>query len=276
MSEQKKDIINWYPGHMNKSINIINNKINDVDFYIEVLDARATKFCSNNELNEIFKNKPRIRIALKDDYNDGYKMDGIIYGSIHNKTFQKKIIEEVNKSCKEKIESKKRKGYVNVQLCGMVVGLPNIGKSSIINFLLSKNQLIAQDRPGVTKKITYIKVSNNIVLFDTPGIFFKKVEDFNVGAILTLIKSVSFDVVNKYEVLEFGYNFYMNYYNNEIKNYYSFKENLSFNDFLNHICEIKKFKLKNNENDLERCFLFVFNDFSMSKICKISFDRHFF
>lgn len=275
MEEKQKDVINWYPGHMNKSINIIASKINDIDFYIEVLDARATKFSSNNELNEIFYNKPKITIALKKDLTDvSYTNRDILYGSIKDKKFKQLIINEIKSKCSMLIESRKKKGYVNVQLCGIVVGLPNIGKSSLINFLASKNQLIVQNKPGVTKKISYIKLLENIVLFDTPGIFFKKIDEFDVGAILTLIKSVNFEIVNKYKVLEFGYQFMMNNYKNEMFDYFGFNKNLSFNNYLDYLCESKKFKVKNNENDLDRCFDYLYHEFSNSKVCLINFDKY--
>lgn len=275
MDKKQKDVINWYPGHMNKSMNIISDKIQNIDFYIEVLDARATKFSSNHELNKIFHNKPKITIALKKDLTDiSFINKDILYGSIKDKKFKNLIINEIKNKCSNLIESKKKKGYVNVQLCGIVVGLPNIGKSSLINFLSNKNQLIVQNKPGVTKKISYIKLSENIVLFDTPGIFFKKVEEFEIGAILTLIKSVNFEIVNKYEVLEFGYEFMINNYKQEMFDYFKLKNILSFSEYLNYLCEIKKFKLKNNENDLDRCFDYLYSEFSNSKICLINFDKH--
>lgn len=276
MPIKNKDVINWYPGHMNKSINIISSKISDIDFYIEVLDARATKFSSNSDINKIFQNKPKITIALKKDLADlSFVNKDILYGSIKDKKFRNLIINEIKNKCASLVESKKRKGYVNFQLCGIVVGLPNIGKSSLINFLSNKNQMIVQNKPGVTKKISFIKLVENIVLFDTPGIFFKKVEQFEIGAILTIIKSVNFEIVNKYEILEFCYEFMMNNYQKEMFDYFKFNEILSFDQYLNYLCDIKKFKLKNNECDFDRCFDYLYYEFSNSKICLVNFDKYF-
>lgn len=272
-NETKKDVINWYPGHMNKSINIIDSKINNVDFYIEVLDARCLKCSSNSELNKIFNQKPKVTIALKSDLADiNNNNPNIIIGNIYDKKFKTKIISKIKEVCNNKINSLIKKGLVNIQLCGMIVGLPNIGKSSLINFLSSKNLVIAQNKPGVTKKVSQIKIDNQLILFDTPGIFFKKVDQFEIGAILTLIKSVNFNIVNKYEVLEFGYNYLIKHYNNQIKQYFKFDNDICFIDFVNHICETKKFKLINNENDFDRCFEYLYIEFSNSKICKINYE----
>ncbi|WP_412032606.1 ribosome biogenesis GTPase YlqF [Malacoplasma muris] len=271
---QNKEIVNWYPGHMKKSIDIIKDKLNTIDFYIEVLDARAIVCSSNSELNSIFNNKPKVTIALKSDLSAVEQDDSnILFGSIYDKKFRLKIINRIKLVCKSKIDSLRKKGLVNIQLCGMVVGLPNIGKSSLINFLANKNLLISQNQPGITKRVSHIKIDNDLVLFDTPGIFFKKVDKFEIGAILTLIKSVNFEIVNKYEILEYGYNYIIKYYSEEIYKYFGFNSPLNFNDFLNYICDKKRFKLQNNENDFERCFSYLYSEFSDSKICNINYEK---
>lgn len=272
-TNNQKSIVNWYPGHMKKTINVINDKIKDIDFYIEIVDARAIHLSSNPELNQIFNNKLKIKVALKTDLADiDKKEEDIIYASIYDNKYRKIIFNEIEKKCKTKIESKLKKGYKNIKLIGMVVGLPNVGKSSIINFLANSNKLIKQDKPGVTRKTSFIKINDNIVLFDTPGIFLKKVNSFEEGAILTLIKSVNFEIVDKYEILKFGYEFLLKKYNTAVKKYFLLNDDLSFNEFIEHVCEIKRFKLKNNENDLNRLFVYLYSEFTNGSITKINYN----
>lgn len=196
MQDKKK--ISWFVGHMKKSTEILKTKTKDIDFIIEVVDARLPLTSSNDELIKIFYNKPIIKIALKKDLIQ--KKDFLTnfnYFSIKDHKDKHKIIDLIKKSLKIKIKNLNKKGILNPILIGMVVGIPNIGKSSLINFLANKKIVKVENRPGLTKKIENVKITNNIFLFDTPGIFIKNVENYYDGLSLALINSVNRDIVDK-------------------------------------------------------------------------------
>lgn len=275
--ENKNNVINWFPGHMQKSMRLFSEEIKNIDFFIEVIDARAIKQSSNYELNQLFNNKIKITVAVKSDLVDVKKYSklypDIIFISIHNKSYRSKIINEIKNKCSQKINSLIKKGYVNYQLFGMVIGLPNVGKSSLINFILNKKHLVVQNKPGVTRKKQWTKVTDNIMLLDTPGVFFKKVENFDVGCILTMIKTVNFEVVDQYEVLKNFYFYINNKYDNLLNKHFDILENVDdFDFFINKLCEKKKFFNEKNIYDMHRCFLYLYNFLDDNKDMGIDFN----
>lgn len=251
---------------MKKTINVLENQVKNIDFFIEVIDARAIEQSSNQELVNVFKNKIKITIALKSDLIDIKKYQSkypdILFCSIYNSQDRNKIIKHIQKKCEDKINNLIKKGYVNFEIHGIVIGLPNIGKSSLINFILNKKQLIVGNKPGVTKKVNWVKVNKNIYLQDTPGVFFKRVDDFLTGSILTIIKTVNFNIVNQYEVLKSIYIYINQKYDGFLNKYFNINNvDNDFNYFLEQLCITKKFIIKNNEYDFNRCFDYLYNLF---------------
>lgn len=199
--EQKK--VNWFIGHMKKTVDVLESKKKNIDFLIEIVDARLPYTSSNPELLKIFENKPIIKIAIKSDLikKSDYKKD-LIYCSIKNKADRKKVINAIDLALKEKKEKYLKKNLIKPIFVGAVVGLPNIGKSSIINFLANKKVLNVENRPGVTRKVENIKIGDGLFLMDTPGVFLKNVEDYNDGLNLALINCVSRNVVDNKDLAE--------------------------------------------------------------------------
>lgn len=266
--------INWFPGHMKKAIDEINKQIKNVDFIIEVLDARAPTLTSNNELKKLFNQKPIIKVALKSDLSDiqhNYKNDEIIFGTIKSKTFRKAIILKLEQVFETKIKNLKAKNLSNPNFIGMVVGLPNVGKSSLINHLSLSNKLKVENRSGVTKRQSITKINNNFFLIDTPGIFFKKIDNLNDGIKLVILNNVKREVVNIEIVLKLAYEYFLTNYPLPLKKFYQMNETLSFNQFIKFICEKYKFKDGNNEYDLNRAYQFILDNFSNGLICKFHF-----
>lgn len=258
---------------MKKALEQINAQYKNIDFVIEVLDARCTITSHNNDLVAMFSNKPIIQIALKQDLSTIKNLDHLLVGSLKNKAFKKNIIQKLYQALDYKIKKYKKGGLINPRLTGLVVGLPNVGKSSLINFLANKNQLKTENRPGVTKSQSLKQINEHFYLIDTPGVFFKNIERQEDGYKLVLINCVRKEVVNLYDVIEYAYNFYIRHHLEQLKNKYQLNDLLSFDLFLDHICNLYQFKSLNNKFDYERALVLLFNDFSSGACCNVNYDQ---
>ncbi|MGL5246482.1 MAG: ribosome biogenesis GTPase YlqF [Mycoplasmoidaceae bacterium] len=273
--KKNQELINWFPGHMQKAIRLIKEQIKIIDIIIQIVDSRSVNNSSNDDLiNEIAPNKTVIKIALKGDLSDVFNNDkNVIHGSIKNEAFRKTVLHKINIIAKPKIDAMIKKGIVKPKIYLMVLGLPNVGKSSFINFIAKKSQLITSDRPGVTKKNTWLKINDQIQMMDTPGILFKKIKNIDTGFILTLIKCVKWDITPKYEVIKFAYNFYSKNYLNEFKKYFDTKIIDNFEEFLNEYCLNKKMLLNKNEYDIEKSLEKLYKEFCSGNICKVNYEK---
>jgi ribosome biogenesis GTPase A len=177
--------------------------IKNIDLVLEVVDARAIDTSKNNELT-VGINKPKLTIALKSDLADtsSIKNKNILIGSIKNKSFKAQILAAIYDTFKDKLVNLKRKGLLIPQFYILVVGLPNVGKTSLINLLSSGAKLIAENRPGVTKRKQLIKINENFLLYDTPGVMVKNVETEKEGFTLSLINVINKNILPLNEVTE--------------------------------------------------------------------------
>lgn len=266
--------INWYPGHMKKATDNIIKKINEVDFVIEVLDARDINLTSNKEILNLVKNKPLIRIALKKDLSDIYNVnDNVIIGSIKDCGFKNVVINNLNKFFEEKIKKLELKGLVKPNFIGMVIGIPNIGKSSLINFLAPKKNLMTANRAGVTKKQVTKKINDNYYLIDTPGVLVKNIESDIDGYKLSILNCIAKKVIPFNKVLEFHFNFLKDNYFEQLINYFN-DQSINFDtyeSFKLSLSNSKKFINDGNKIDENRLFEYLFNLFSQCKICKFHY-----
>lgn len=268
-----KSIINWFPGHMAKANRKILETLKSVDLILEVVDARAIKTSSNNEFEKL--NKPILHVALKSDLSDVAKApdSSTILCNTKNKSYRTVLLNKINEVLKPLIAKKKAKGIANPNFYLMVVGLPNVGKSSLINFLANKKIAITGNQPAVTKIQSVLKINSNLFLQDNPGIFFKKIDDFKKGYVLALLNTIKKDVLPLKDVLRFCYDYLDSHYHNQLHNYYHNDNKMSFDDFIVWYSKQRHFIINNEQPDIGRTLNALFDDFASCKITKINYEK---
>lgn len=210
MNENKTNI-NWYPGHMAKTKKQIIEDLKLIDVVIEILDARIPKSSQNKDLQEWIKNKKKIVILNKSDlaeekankeWIEYYQKKGIpaVLTDANTGVGIEKVVKEIEKSAKEKEENFKQKGRTGKAIRVMVVGIPNVGKSSFINRITKKTSALVGNKPGVTKQKQWVKIKENIELLDTPGMLWPKLEPEETALHLAYIGTIKEDNLEKLEI----------------------------------------------------------------------------
>jgi ribosome biogenesis GTPase A len=203
--------IQWYPGHMTKAKRMMTENLKLVDVVIEILDARIPISSRNPEINQIANNKPRIIVLNKIDLADEavtnkwakwFEKEGasVIQINSQNGKGMNGLVPLTRTVCKAKIDRDKKRGLINSKIRAMVVGIPNVGKSTFINKLVGKASAKTGNKPGVTKGKQWIKLKKDVELLDTPGMLWPKFEDQQVGINLAMIGSIKEEILDAREL----------------------------------------------------------------------------
>lgn len=290
MNENKINI-NWFPGHMVKAQNEIKDSLKLIDIVVEVLDARIPLSSKNPIIDNLAKDKTRIVVLNKSDLADDsmtkefkeyFNNKGIscIDVNSENKSDIKKIVDEV-KILGEKIYSEKYKNKsieIKPIYRALICGIPNVGKSTIINKISGKNSAAVGNKPGVTVKKQWIRVAGNIDLLDTPGLLWPNLEDKNAGVNLALTGNIKQEVLDLEEIACAGIDILVS--NNKYKNMLQEKYKLEDEDFENisyDILEIigrKRGCIVSGGNvDMTKAARVFLEDLKSGKIGKMTFDK---
>lgn len=232
--------IQWFPGHMAKALREISERIKVVDIAIEICDARAPLSSINPELYSIIKNKPKIMILSKKDLADEnitkswikyFEEKGYIALAMNLNKDNLDVIFNISKVClKEKIEKDKRRGLKPQPIRALVVGIPNVGKSTFINKLSKRKAANVGNMPGVTKAQQWIKIKNDFELLDTPGVLWPKFENQEIGTRLALIGTIKQDILDKSNLAYSLLNYLFNEHPEFLINRYGIELPSEFND----------------------------------------------
>ncbi len=276
-------IYQWYPGHMTKAKRQMQEDIKLIDLIIELVDARIPLSSRNPDIDQLGQNKARLILLNKSDLADerhneawtkyfqekGYqvaKINARERGSL--KSLQGVIME----ACKEKIERDRRRGIQNRPIRAMVVGIPNVGKSTFINSFAGKAVAKTGNKPGVTKGKQWIRLNKNVELLDTPGILWPKFEDQTVGLKLAMIGSIKDDILNVEELaLEVLKAIYTNY-PGFLAERYGIEEQEPVLSMMEEIAVVRKCLMKGSELDYLKTANIILEEFRNGKIGRITLE----
>lgn len=278
MSEKLSEI-NWYPGHMKKTKDLLNEQIKLVDLVIEILDARIPNSSRNPEIKTLLKNKKKIVILNKMDLVDKNdfklwekyfieKESALAVIPISTvKGFNiSKLKQEIEKQYDEKFEKMKKKGLRKTEIRAMVVGIPNVGKSMFINKVASKSKALVGNKPGFTRGKQWITVNDKFYLLDTPGILWPKFENENISVNLAITGSIKDDILPIEKICikliekmkDFG--LYQN-----ITSYYGIEE-YEDNYMLLKAIEKRLLIFNNSDHNYEKVAMKILKDYRMGKL----------
>lgn len=276
------DNINWYPGHMKKTRELIQENLKAVDLVIEIVDSRIPVSSRNPIIDEIISGKPRIIVLGKADLADAAETETWEEKLSHGKGVRRVMAlnlqsgENIKKLLKAlEAEQKKRNEERPIRrpLRIMIVGVPNVGKSSLINRLTGKRSAQTGDKPGVTKGKQWLSLSNGMQLLDTPGILWPKFEDETVGRHLAFIGSINDDILNKVELSCELIDFIKTEYQGILTERYQIEEDKDTSDILSDIAKKRGCLQKGNELDYEKAAAIILDEFRNGVLGRMSVER---
>ena len=274
--------VNWYPGHMAKTKREIKEKLDLIDIVFEVIDARIPISSKNVEIDELIKNKPRILIMTKFDLCDQtltnkwisyYEANGfkVIPIDLINNPSLNLIYNETNKIQSVLNEKRSEKGLKARRVRVLVLGVPNVGKSTLINRLVGRKATDVGNKPGITKQLEWIRINNNLELLDTPGILWPKFEDEEVALNLAAMTAIKEEILDIEEVAIFIVNKMLKLYPDNIKNRYNITDTSSIVAILDQIGK-KIGAVRGIETDYDKVYTTILKDLRLGYLGKVTFD----
>ena len=274
----------WYPGHMTKAKRAMQEDIKLIDVVIELVDARIPFSSKNPDIDSLAQNKSRILLLNKSDMADPavmndwiryYEQQGYLAMTVNSKKRNelKQVHALIQKACKEKIERDRKRGILNRPVRAMIVGIPNVGKSTFINSFAGKACTKTGNKPGVTKGKQWIRLNKQVELLDTPGILWPKFEDQQVGKHLALIGSIKGELLQSVELALELIPFLVEEYPQTLSQHYQLQEEGKPADILLAIARSRGCVKTGNEADYDKAAFLLLDDFRNARLGKITMER---
>ena len=274
----------WYPGHMSKAKRQMQEDIKLIDVVIELVDARIPYSSKNPDIDTLARGKDRVILLNKADLADEavtasfrkyYEKRGFHVCTVNSKggTGVKGVMNTVRSACKEKIEKDRARGIIGRPIRAMIVGIPNVGKSTFINSFAGKACAKTGNKPGVTKGKQWIRLNKDLELLDTPGILWPKFDDQKVGLHIAMIGSINEDILDQNELAIRLLDYITANYPGAVKGRYNVEEDGSGEELLTRIAEKRACKKKGGELDLEKMSSFIVDDFRGGRIGRVTLER---
>ena len=271
--------IQWFPGHMQKAKRQMEEQLKLVDIIIELRDARIPQASCNPILQELAPQKPRLIILNKADLSDknmnelwSKKFDNCLILNSISDNLSKIVVNKIKEILSDKLQKAKERGIKKKVLRAMVVGIPNVGKSTFINNIVKKKITKVENRPGVTRNLQWIRINEDVELLDTPGVLWPKFDNQDDARLLALIGSINDDVIDdKSELVSFALNYLKENYSGIISERYNIDENID--DLLSAIGKNKQWLTKQGEVDYEKTIDSILKDIRNGKLGYITWQK---
>lgn len=275
-------MVQWFPGHMAKARNEIEEKLKLVDIVFELVDARVPYSSRNPMIREIVKNKPRLVLMTKATKADpnytkiwqefllSEGTNSLVIDSVAGLGINR-IINYAKDSLKEKLEKEQSRGMKPRPIRAMVIGIPNVGKSTLINKLVNRKVTTVGDRPGVTKAQQWIRINKDLSLIDTPGVLWPRFEDQTTGYNLAITGAIKDQVLHKDDLILYFLGFLKKYYPNSLERYGANME-------MDNVAILEKIAAdrgyyQGGDFDYEKVYEAILNDYRSERLGRITLDR---
>lgn len=274
----------WYPGHMTKAKRAMQEDIKLIDVIIELVDARVPYSSKNPDIDQLANGKSRILLMNKYDLADNvitdewikyYENKGYFVAKVNSKNGRgvKVVHDIIQKACKEKIERDRKRGILNRPIRAMIVGIPNVGKSTFINSFAGKACTKTGNKPGVTRGKQWIKLNKSVELLDTPGILWPKFEDQQVGLNLAFIGSIKDELYNIYELSLLLIKYLVEAYPEVTAEFYDIENSTDEVQLLERIAERRGCIKSGAQIDYDKAAKYLVDDFRSGRMGQISLER---
>lgn len=274
----------WYPGHMTKAKRAMQEDIKLIDVVIELVDARIPLSSKNPDIDSLANNKSRILLLNKSDMADSdvikdwiryFEEQGTLALAVNSKKRNelKQINALIQEACRAKIERDRKRGILNRPIRAMIVGIPNVGKSTFINSFAGKSCAKTGNKPGVTKGKQWIRLNKQVELLDTPGILWPKFEDQQVGQHLAFIGSIKDELIQSTDLALDLIEFLTEEYPGTLYEHYHAAEDENPTDILLAIAKNRGCMKTGNEIDYDKAAFLLLDDFRNARLGKISIEK---